>query len=86
MQRQSRLGQLPHKLKFFFHYWKRYLTATELLDETDNIENIGNKSDRIILTPADNFSYNTYCDSGGEESNDHDRLNHDQLAAEAEFY
>lgn len=42
--------------------------------------------DGIVITPPDDFSDNTDCDSGDEDTNNPDHLNHNQLSAQAEYY
>ncbi|CAH1977589.1 unnamed protein product [Acanthoscelides obtectus] len=66
--------------------WTRPLTTSELLEEIENIENSEDLPDGIIITPPDDFSDNTDCDSGDEDSNDPDHLNSNQLSAQAEYY
>ncbi|KAJ8971569.1 hypothetical protein NQ314_000623 [Rhamnusium bicolor] len=66
--------------------WKRPLTAAELIEEIENIDDDDVVPDGIVIMPPDDFGYNTDCDSGDEECNNPDNLNYRQLAAEAEFY
>ncbi|CAH2015253.1 unnamed protein product [Acanthoscelides obtectus] len=68
-----------------YYEWTRPLTTSELLEEIENIENSEDLPDGIIITP-DDFSDNTDCDSGDEDSNDPDHSNSNQLSAQAEYY
>ncbi|CAH1983732.1 unnamed protein product [Acanthoscelides obtectus] len=52
----------------------------------ENLENSEDLPDGIIITPPDDFSDNTDCVSGDEDSNDPDHLNSNQLSAQVGYY
>ncbi|KAF2902633.1 hypothetical protein ILUMI_03555 [Ignelater luminosus] len=72
----------------FNDYWerKRPLTVHELLAELENIEDDNHYKYDVYITPPTDAGNDTDEDSGEEDCQDPDRLNHNQLDAEAELY
>ncbi|KAF2888870.1 hypothetical protein ILUMI_17303 [Ignelater luminosus] len=72
----------------FNDYWerKRPLTVHELLAEVENIEDDNHYKYDVYITPPADAGNDTDEDSGEEDCQDPDRLNRNQLDAEAELY